>query len=183
MEVEPFLNEVKTNIRLQRMTDDRDKTSYLSTYHHIGPDAIVLVRPKPAAFDDYVALAIEIDNDLHESELADREHTQNTHAKGSGSGSGSASNSRSAPHQKASTPQAPTVSTATSSSEVVPMEVDAITVRDPLTQAEKDRRRQANLCLYCGGAGHNADHCANKSDKAKKCDAVRKAASASAGKA
>jgi hypothetical protein len=75
------------------------------------------------------------------------------------------------------------MSTATSSSEVVPMEVDAITVRGPLTQAEKDRRRQANLCLYCRGAGHNADHCANKSDKAKKRDAARKAASASAGKA
>jgi hypothetical protein len=168
----------ETNIRLQHMTDDRDKTSYLSTYLKDGNpktwyyavkthdesllsnfdsflsafrsqfadpnygrtalrqlkalrqtgscasyatkfrsllshvsfsdqtkldqfkeglkpsirDAIVLVRPKPAAFDDYVVLAIEIDNDLHESELADRERTQNARAKGSGSGSGSASN-------------------------------------------------------------------------------------------
>jgi hypothetical protein len=31
-EVEAFIDEIETNIRLQRMTDDRDKTAYLSTY-------------------------------------------------------------------------------------------------------------------------------------------------------
>jgi hypothetical protein len=48
---------------------------------------------------------------------------------------------------------------------------------------EKDRRRRLNLCLYCGGAGHNADTCPNKSSKAKKRDAARQASTASAGKA
>ena len=31
--------------------------------------------------------------------------------------------------------------------------------RAPLTQAEKDRRRTNNLCMYCGGAGHFATGC------------------------
>jgi hypothetical protein len=38
-----------------------------------------------------------------------------------------------------------------------PMEVDSI--RGPLTQGEKDRRRQNNLCLYCGTPGHRALDC------------------------
>lgn len=34
--------------------------------------------------------------------------------------------------------------------------------RGPLTQDEKTRRRQQNLCLYCGGAGHMAASCPQK---------------------
>ncbi len=34
--------------------------------------------------------------------------------------------------------------------------------RGPLSQAEKDRRRAAGLCLYCGEAGHIAALCTNK---------------------
>jgi hypothetical protein len=63
------------------------------------------------------------------------------------------------------------------------MEVNSVKFRGPLTQAEKDRRRQLNLCLYCGGAGHNADTCPNKSGKAKKRDAARQAPASTAGKA
>ncbi len=34
--------------------------------------------------------------------------------------------------------------------------------KGPLSQAEKDRRRTAGLCLYCGEAGHIAALCTNK---------------------
>ncbi len=43
-----------------------------------------------------------------------------------------------------------------------PMEVDAITRRGPLPQAEKDRRRKEGLCLYCGEPGHHSLGCPNK---------------------
>lgn len=42
-----------------------------------------------------------------------------------------------------------------------PMEVDSI--RGPLSQAEKDRRRKNNLCLYCGNPGHRALECRKRS--------------------
>jgi hypothetical protein len=42
-----------------------------------------------------------------------------------------------------------------------PMEVDSI--RGPLSQVEKDRRRQNNLCLYCGNPGHRAADCRKRS--------------------
>ena len=38
-----------------------------------------------------------------------------------------------------------------------PMEVDSI--RGPIMRAEKDRRRQKNLCLYCGNSGHQVVNC------------------------
>jgi hypothetical protein len=252
-EVEPFIDEIETNIRLQRMNNDLDKTGYLSTYlkdgnaktwyytiksynvsllsnfpafiaafraHFADPnysrtalrkikalkqqgscasytarflellphvnfsdqtklgqfkeglkpavrDLCRGVRPKPAKFDEYLNLAIDFDNDLHEDELATRERSHSSRP--------SASSSRPAPRHVASPPAA--------SSEVVPMEVDAVKFRGPLTEAEKDRRRQLGLCMYCAGAGHNADTCPNKSAKAKKHDAMRSAAPASAGNA
>jgi hypothetical protein len=43
-----------------------------------------------------------------------------------------------------------------------PMEVDSI--RGPLMQAEKDRRRQNNLCLYCGSPGHRAAECRKRTN-------------------
>lgn len=43
-----------------------------------------------------------------------------------------------------------------------PMDLDAITAggkRGPLSDAERDRRRKGNLCMYCGGSGHYASAC------------------------
>ena len=37
----------------------------------------------------------------------------------------------------------------------------------PLTNAEKQRRREHNLCLYCGGEGHRAGACPNKTSSAR----------------
>lgn len=43
-----------------------------------------------------------------------------------------------------------------------PMDLGATQRRGPLTEAEKRHRREKNLCLYCGGAGHFANTCPNK---------------------
>lgn len=43
-----------------------------------------------------------------------------------------------------------------------PMDIDTLaktTRRGPLTTEEKQRRRQLNLCLYCGAKGHMAANC------------------------
>lgn len=41
----------------------------------------------------------------------------------------------------------------------VPMQLDSARTKGPLTEAEKQRRRANNLCLYCGGPGHLARVC------------------------
>jgi hypothetical protein len=53
-----------------------------------------------------------------------------------------------------------------------PMDIDTIQAKGPLTQAEKDRRRQNNLCLYCGQAGHQLKDCRLK-PSSQKLSAVR----------
>ena len=40
-----------------------------------------------------------------------------------------------------------------------PMDLSAVQFRGPLTDQEKARRRAENLCLYCGGPGHQARFC------------------------
>jgi hypothetical protein len=42
-----------------------------------------------------------------------------------------------------------------------PMEIDAMRVKH-ITSEEKQRRREKNLCLYCGGSGHYATKCPAK---------------------
>ncbi|KAF7338862.1 Retrotransposon-derived protein PEG10 [Mycena sanguinolenta] len=255
-DVEAFIDEVETNIRLQRMTDDLDKTGYFSTYLKDGNpkswyysvkatdmsllsdyprfvasfrsqfsdsnyaatalrqikalrqtgscanyaarfrellahvdfseqtkldqfcdglkssvrDKIVGVRPKPTAFEAFVTLAIEIDNDLHENEIATRERA--------GGSRSTANSSRPNHHLAVSSPPA-----SSSTSDPTPMEVDSLKFRGPLTQDEKDHRRRNNLCLYCGGPGHDSGTCPNKSAKAKKRCRARQAGPAQAGKA
>ena len=39
--------------------------------------------------------------------------------------------------------------------------------RGPVTDQEKKRRRDNNLCLYCGSSGHWASQCPHKQCRAK----------------
>lgn len=52
------------------------------------------------------------------------------------------------------------------------MEVDAVKIRGPLSQEEKDRRRREGLCLYRGTGKHMADVCPNKTERAHARDAA-----------
>jgi hypothetical protein len=47
------------------------------------------------------------------------------------------------------------------------MELDS-TKRGPVPDAEKKRRRDNNLCAYCGGEGHYAASCPKKKGGKKK---------------
>jgi hypothetical protein len=58
---------------------------------------------------------------------------------------------------------------APSSTDVAPMEIDAIR-RGPISAAEKDRRKRERLCFYCGQPGHNVMNCPNRSERAKRKD-------------
>lgn len=50
-----------------------------------------------------------------------------------------------------------------------PMDIDGIYTRKfkPLTDDEKKRRRDLNLCMYCGAPGHKAGECPKKSSPAR----------------
>jgi hypothetical protein len=68
-------------------------------------------------------------------------------------------------HQSSPLSQSTTQPPASSSSTVgySPMDLDSIQIQNGhLTQAEKNRRRQEGLCLYCGQPGHFANGCPTK---------------------
>ena len=56
-------------------------------------------------------------------------------------------------------------------SDTEPMQIGGI--RGPLSSEEKDRRRKANLCLYCGRPGHFARDCSAKPKTKKAIASVR----------
>ncbi|KZZ87382.1 Retrotransposon gag protein [Ascosphaera apis ARSEF 7405] len=53
-----------------------------------------------------------------------------------------------------------------------PMEIDASGPRGPLTEAERQRRRSGNLCLYCGQSGHFRVNCPSRPPRANVSAAV-----------
>lgn len=67
-------------------------------------------------------------------------------------------------------------------SEPVPMDVDALRIRalGRLTEAERQRRRDNNLCFYCGQGSHPMIDCPNMSAKAKQSLLQRRALAAAA---
>lgn len=60
-----------------------------------------------------------------------------------------------------------TSTTQTENSSVVPMEIDATTTtrKGPITQAERERRIQNHLCMYCGDSGHVVKTCPKRSTR------------------
>src|SRR5258706_8467858 len=98
-------------------------------------------------FDKYVAMCIQLDNNIRNLK------GQNIH--------------RSLYPSQNLTPSLPTSST---SSGTAPGPIDLSAAnrsrkRGPIDEAEKKRRRDNNLCMYCGQSGHWATNCPNKRQK------------------
>lgn len=104
-------------------------------------------RDMPLDLWQYVSKVVELDNRLRERETQRR--TQPLR-----------------PRQKFSTPisaQSLDSRGSTSNDGVQPMDLDAAKVRrGPLSQEERARRRRLNLCMYCGGEGHDVKTCPEK---------------------
>ncbi|KAJ3500264.1 hypothetical protein NMY22_g19315 [Coprinellus aureogranulatus] len=116
-------------------------------------------------FEEFYKLCVIIDNELHELALNRRAHAS---APSKRPFAGNSSSSLPAAVPRAATSSSP---------DVVPMEVDAVR-RGSITAEEKQRRRDLDLCLYCGQGNHRAKVCPNKSAQAKAKEA-KKAAPAS----
>jgi hypothetical protein len=102
----------------------------------------------PTTFDEYVRLVIKLDNrirSLREEEAQSSSKTEPNPSKGSGL-------PKSNPNMTTAAAPKPRGSGNQQSSGR----------RQPLTEAEKKRRRENNLCSYCGGEGHYASDCTKK---------------------
>jgi hypothetical protein len=128
--------------------DDRTKISFfrkganndlqIALAHQLNP---------PDDFDKYVAMCIQLDNNIRNLK------GQNIH--------------RSPYPSQNLTPSLPTSSTS-SGTAPGPMDLSAANrsrKRGPIDEAEKKRRRDNNLCMYCGQSGHWATNCPHKRQK------------------
>jgi hypothetical protein len=103
----------------------------------------------PCSLKDLSDFAIRLDNRLHDRRMDKSGGLRPTPGPYRSSGSGRLPSS-------------------TDSS--TPMDLDGTTTSrrfKPLTEAEKKRRRDNNLCLYCGDAGHKANECPKKARPAR----------------
>ena len=103
-------------------------------------DVLATCRDEPTDLDSLIPYCIAIDNRLYQRRLEK---------------SGNRSNLR---------PNARNISVPTASSSTAPMDLDAmkVSVTKSLTQEERQRRIQNNLCLYCGEPGHRIAQCPNR---------------------
>lgn len=112
----------------------------------------IVYSGRPTMLDELKKLALAIDNQIYTRSL------ERTRFSGQCNGVHPPSQSTASPSSTTPTIPPP-VST--------PMEVDAI--RDgPLTPAERQHRRDQNLCMYCGGPGHQADACTKLPDSRRR---------------
>lgn len=114
---------------------------------------LLLNVKRSLVFDEFVAQCVDIDNRLHERELERKHNTSAPTPRRTQDHHHSRQN-----HTQAAAPL--------TSSQVVPMEIDAVK-RGPISTDEKARRKREGLCFYCGQGKHRVEDCPNMSEKAK----------------
>jgi hypothetical protein len=119
-------------------------------------DNLVSVVERPLTLVGWENIIIQVDANLHQRDLERKEESTSKH-KVSNKPTSTSTNSNS------NSPLPPVTNT---SSDVVPMDVDALrTGRGKLTQEERDYRFKNSLCLYCGKPGHVVDVCLARKKK------------------
>ena len=123
-----------------------DNPTLLGLFYESLSDEVkdeLVKQKRPAALHEYFQLAIDIDDRLFQRRQERRDRPNNF------------------PRQTPST--STSTSTSTTTTGVAPMDLSATAStsvnRTRLPDAERQRRFQENLCLYCGQAGHRRNDC------------------------
>ncbi|CAD6892727.1 unnamed protein product [Tilletia laevis] len=125
-------------------------------------DALAYADREPHDIMSLAELATRLDNRLYERHARSRLALRTITTPGNHTGTNTFSS------------RPPGASPAPNRSGLTPMDLDASTPRhQPLTDAEKQRRRDLGLFSYCGAAGHYADGCPRKSNRERQQSARR----------
>lgn len=124
-----------------------DEPALISQFYYGLQDGVkdlLLTLPDPLTLDEAINQAIKCDNRLFE-----RRQDRRT---------------LSTPLQRPSYSASSANAYVTKPAEVEAMQLDATRFK-PLTEQEKKRRREQDLCLYCGRPGHRANNCMVKNQR------------------
>ena len=121
-------------------------------------DMLLYYPNEPHDFDEFTKLCIQLDNKLHAHQAEKRQVSGGSSSSSSGAKKPNNNNNNSSSSYSSRPAPAAKTSSGTSPG---PMELDH-TRRGPLTDKEKQYRRDNNLCAYCGGEGHFAASCPKK---------------------
>jgi Ty3 transposon capsid-like protein len=121
-------------------------------------NVLVHEKPFPTTLHDMIAASIRIDNREHEKILDRKAPTQANQSRSRHNGPS---------HQATASPNSAELTPATSSpfasnDGTTPMELDSFAKKGPLTDAERQYRREKKLCYYCGRSNHTVDKCWQK---------------------
>lgn len=119
--------------------------------------SIVICNDIPKTLQGFIDLSIKVDNRLHQADLQLNNNTRSSSCLSNPYDSPNLTPSRSTYSQAVTQPISYNEPTADATG-VVPMEIDSIK-RGPLTAEEKRRRKDLNLCGYCGAASHLIKDC------------------------
>lgn len=121
-------------------------------------DALSYVMEEPDGLSAFQDLCVKLDNRIYERKSESRKETKQHNGRGNTSN----------PEPRATTQTTSTTETRqTSDGSAMDLDGTRTGPFKPLTPAEKQRRRDNNLCLYCGEEGHRADSCSKKRKSAK----------------
>ncbi|RDB14615.1 Retrotransposon-derived protein PEG10 [Hypsizygus marmoreus] len=144
------------------MTEQTKISRFMKGLKPSVKDHLVTIVNRPLTLEEWEPLVISIDSNLHQRDI-ERRLEGNSNAK-----NGFAKKKKEKDLSYNTTNSAmyvPPGATTAPSSDVVPMDVDAITTstssapRGKLTPAERDLRFKNKLCLYCGKPNHVVNDC------------------------
>ena len=130
-----------------KMTKQMKINRFMKGLKPVIKDNLVSIIDRPVTLMGWENIIIQVNANLHQWDLERKDESKSKHTNTSKTSSSKTSST-------SSTSSLPTVTT---TSDVVPMEVDAVRVGcGKLMQEERDYHFKNKLCLYCGQPGHLA---------------------------
>jgi len=119
----------------------------------------LLGRTQGLSFDQFVGLCQQLDSKIRALQLHEGRHNTSSHQNRG--------------NQNQSRNSTPSATPTTSQSATAPGPMDLSASRKKLSEQERAARLREGRCLYCGGLGHMAAQCPNKSRNPFRADAAQ----------
>ena len=124
-------------------------------------DEVARTGLQPRSLTDLISFIVPLDNRLYERDQERRRETKDPNPRDTKATTSSGTTKVVAPIQVSPNVGQPRRGTSTNGDRPVRTATNSSPQRGPLSDTERQRRRDQGLCLYCGNPGHQAYNCPN----------------------